>query len=64
MRKPHAASMVSLNDIYALNAVIEAERTDSAATPGILRDRLALSSAATTRSRVWAGLDRDPAGAR
>lgn len=36
------------NDVHALNAVMEAERHGERATPGALRERLVLSSAAMT----------------
>ncbi|WP_235779527.1 MarR family winged helix-turn-helix transcriptional regulator [Sinomonas notoginsengisoli] len=36
------------NDVHALNAVMEAERQGETATPGALRERLVLSSAAMT----------------
>ncbi|GHG54269.1 hypothetical protein GCM10012320_25350 [Sinomonas cellulolyticus] len=36
------------NDIHAINAVVEAERAGTVTTPGALRERLVLSSAAMT----------------
>lgn len=36
------------NDIHAINAVVEAERAGATTTPGALRERLVLSSAAMT----------------
>ncbi|KHL03284.1 hypothetical protein LK10_09410 [Sinomonas humi] len=45
VRRQHG---LARNDIHAINAVVEAERTGGVATPGELRERLVLSSAAMT----------------
>ncbi len=45
VRRQHG---LARNDIHAINAVIEAERAGTVATPGELRERLVLSSAAMT----------------
>ncbi|WP_171041437.1 MarR family winged helix-turn-helix transcriptional regulator [Sinomonas susongensis] len=45
VRRQHG---LARNDIHAINAVVEAERTGGVATPGGLRERLVLSSAAMT----------------
>ncbi|MEN2745735.1 MarR family winged helix-turn-helix transcriptional regulator [Sinomonas halotolerans] len=45
VRRQHG---LARNDIHALNAVVEAEREGTTATPGALRERLVLSSAAMT----------------
>ena len=45
VRRQHG---LARNDIHALNAVVEAERTGTTTTPGALRERLVLSSAAMT----------------
>lgn len=45
VRRQHG---LARNDIHALNAVVEAERAGVTTTPGALRERLVLSSAAMT----------------
>ncbi|WP_336854196.1 MarR family winged helix-turn-helix transcriptional regulator [Sinomonas albida] len=45
VRRQHG---LARNDIHAINAVVEADRTGGTTTPGGLRERLVLSSAAMT----------------
>lgn len=45
VRRKHG---LARNDIHAINAVVEAERAGTTTTPGVLRERLVLSSAAMT----------------